>query len=204
MLNSWSKQLLLTLLLAMPVALYLFLQSFGENEYQIPILFEDGIVSPLPNCPNSEEPHLVKNFITEASCKIWDCTEVEGKLVVYSLYNNKCSTSQLVEVARVCNNFRDQPKFHVITIPIVPQPLTSEEISEIQLYGSNEERWSWWPYQPDVDQIVRCGFNLQQNCLSTEQVILVDSQSKIRGYYQATDPEEIDRLITEIHILLRD
>ena len=122
MLKSWSKPLLLMLLLGMPVALYLFLQNFGENEYQIPILFEDGIESPLPNCPNGKEPHLVKNFFTEAFCEIWDCTETEGKLVVYSLYSNKCSTSPLVEVARVCNNFRDQLKFHMITIPLVPRP----------------------------------------------------------------------------------
>ena len=36
----------------------------------------------------------------------------------------------------------------------------------------------------------------------TEQFILVDKQGYIRGFYDGTDPEEVDRLMAEVKILL--
>ena len=48
-----------------------------------------------------------------------------------------------------------------------------------------------------------CGFNLSLDCSSTEQAVLVDQNAQIRGYYRVGDTEELDRLVTEITILLK-
>jgi hypothetical protein len=37
----------------------------------------------------------------------------------------------------------------------------------------------------------------------TFDLVLVDNQNKIRGYYKTTDREEIDRLIVELEIILK-
>jgi protein SCO1/2 len=40
--------------------------------------------------------------------------------------------------------------------------------------------------------------------IHSEKLILVDQDRHIRGYYDGTDPKEVDRLILETKILLRE
>jgi hypothetical protein len=41
-----KKFIFLILTLAIPVSIFLFLKIFGNNEFEVPVLFEDG----LPGC----------------------------------------------------------------------------------------------------------------------------------------------------------
>ena len=37
--------------------------------------------------------------------------------------------------------------------------------------------------------------------IHTENIVLVDKKQRIRGYYDGTDPSEMDRLLEDIEIL---
>jgi len=52
---------------------------------------------------------------------------------------------------------------------------------------------------PDADYIKRCILLLK----APYDVVLIDDQKRIRGYYKASDREEIDRLIIELNIILK-
>ena len=43
-----------------------------------------------------------------------------------------------------------------------------------------------------------------QDFIHTEQFILVDKKKKIRGFYDGTDPEEIERIIKDIELLKKE
>ena len=44
----------------------------------------------------------------------------------------------------------------------------------------------------------------EQDFIHTEQFVLVDKQKRIRGYYDGTDLKEINRLISDIHLLKKE
>ncbi|MGI9549577.1 MAG: hypothetical protein ACR2MT_00145 [Aurantibacter sp.] len=198
------KALLLLLLLGMPVLLYLFLQGFGENQYQIPIFYQDGIISPIHGCSENLTPHSIDGFINEGPCSIWDCSQVNEKLIVFSLVGSECTNSVISEIARICNVFQDQPFFHAVSVSMSPNFSDDLIKTNAELYSLPKELWSLWSYHQAVNPLVKCGLNLDTNCQSAEQVVLVDNKYQIRGYYDATDPQEMDRLITEFKILLAE
>jgi protein SCO1/2 len=43
-----------------------------------------------------------------------------------------------------------------------------------------------------------------QDFIHTENFILVDRNRQIRGFYDGTDKQDINRLIQDIHILLKE
>lgn len=49
--------------------------------------------------------------------------------------------------------------------------------------------------------------NFFKNCVlllpSADDIVLIDYQNRIRGYYRSSDREEIDRLLVEISIILK-
>jgi protein SCO1/2 len=46
--------------------------------------------------------------------------------------------------------------------------------------------------------------NLEDKFVHTDKFVLVDKQGHIRGFYNGTDPLEIDKLILEIKVLLSE
>ncbi len=204
MLTKWIKALLLLLLLGLPVASYLFLQSFGENKYEIPIFYEDGIPDPLPECAENQKPHLIDRFVDEGPCQPWNCSDIDGKLVVFSFIKKGCTTTHLSEIARVCNNYSDQILFQAVTVLLDPKVSGEAHDRYNSLYDLSHGIWSLWPYHATVASLVQCGFNLSMDCNSSEQVVLVDNLFQIRGYYLASDPQDMDRLVTEITLLLME
>jgi protein SCO1/2 len=40
--------------------------------------------------------------------------------------------------------------------------------------------------------------------IHSDRFVLVDGKGRIRGYYSGTDPDEVDKLIKDIKIILRE
>ena len=180
------------------------LRSFGENKYEIPVYFLEGISEQLPGCVQGEIPHSLNAYLPQELCKIWNCSDIKGKHTIISLIKSDCKDEVISQVARICNIFREEPSFHAITLPldsIVNQNMLHQQR---KLYTLPEDQWSWWDYQEGTDHLVRCGLNLTNDCSSVKKVILIDQKSRIRGIYAITDVEEVDRLVTEYRILLSE
>ena len=181
---------------------YLFLRSFGENKYEIPIYYQDGIYEQLPGCSRGEKPHSLSTFLQKDLCKIWDCSDLTGKHTIISLIKSDCKEEVISQVARISNIFREEPSFHALMLPL--DSIANQKLlhQQRELYALPEELWSWWSYQEGTDQLLRCGLNLTNDCSSINKVILIDQDYRIRGIYTITDVEELDRLVTEFRILL--
>ena len=196
------KALLLILILGIPVLLYLFLQSFGENQYQVPVMYVEGMVDPKEGCPEGTKPHTLDHLIKQGPCDLWHCSQLEGKMVLFSFMKADCNSESLSQVIRVCNQYKNIPSFLAVTISLDQQADSGIIRDFARQYSIQSEVLAWWSFHEATPLVMHCGFNLEMDCSVTQKAVLLDPQSRIRGYYQLDDPQEIDRLVTEIAILL--
>ncbi len=199
-----TKVALLIATLALPVVLYLFLRNFGENQYQVAIIYEEGITDPLEGCPATHDAQLSDFSFIDAEQAKGSFSEQTGRIYVFSFMQKGCDPQGKVlnEVARVANDFRDDLRVGVISMQVDTSHAVESWLELKSTYSLRSDNWNLWQV-PDAPSIVRCGFNLDiENCEAAQQLVLLDGLLRIRGVYQAGDLEEVDRLITELEILL--
>jgi len=161
-----SKKLIyLVLALLLPIAVFIFLRTFGKNEFSIPVYYEQGVSEVVqPNCNYTYPvPYSIPDSVLQRSG--WT---KESPVAVFV-----ADTSKVVKV----NLKRLQEEF---------------DASDFQLLIPSEEN-------SIQDHWYACFFFLKKPW----SVVLIDSEKRIRGYYAPTSREEMDRLIVEMKILLK-
>ena len=150
------------------------------------------------DCPDGQGSHRVKDYI-DTSSGLDNIFNRESLLVVGFAQSN-CEANVLAALARVCNQFKQREDFSALTI--AGDSLASRESQQQlkQSYLIPDGIWTWHNYR-NITDLINCGFNLEIDCGLSQQLVLLDKNSQIRGYYQVDDSEELDRLITEINIL---
>lgn len=198
------KGALLIAILALPVGLYLFLQSFGENQYSVPVIYQGGIQNPLEGCPATEDASLPDFPYTDSEQHVGSFSDHKGRLYVVSFLQSSCDPEDRIlnEVARVANSYRDDQRVGAISLLLSDSYPLERWKTVRDNYGLSGDQWNLWRVEAPLS-LVRCAFNLEtENCNAAQQLILLDGQLRVRGIYQALDLEEVDRLITEMEILL--
>lgn len=200
--TKFQKTGVLALMLALPVLLWLFLKFFGQNQFDIPLYYPNGLDS-LTNCNNTTAPHQVSQLSLEnlQGASI-DERALSGQAsIIYFLPDNCTDTCLLVleELAKLQKVFEAQSSVQILTIGSTDDPAALQSLS--QRYRAQPEEWRFLIGATPV--IKRCQFALPFPKMSTNQtLVLVDSSRRIRGYYAGTEPDEVDRLTVEIKILL--
>jgi protein SCO1/2 len=187
-----TKWIFLIILLALPVLIYLFLQSFGKNKFDIPIYYEAGLETVLEGCDtvSTDTTYLV----THTS------NSLLGRSVVYGFITGTgYSTEEVNNIQTFMNRYMDSTQ-------VVFVPLTSD-IMLTQTFGfegvatyvvSRENILSYARCELQVD----LEYDMDTKRFINNQLVLCDNQRRIRGYYKINELKEIDRLNTELEILL--
>lgn len=213
--SLWKTGLLL-IILVIPVFIYLFLQSFGSNSYAIPIFYEEGVVSSLPNCEFTDGQHYIPDFKLTSQDEAHITEEVlENNITVVDFFFTSCPDICPVmssELSRVQEVFKNKKLVNILSFtvdPIYDNPSVLKRYAEE--FDADTAQWKFLTGEKEIIySLARCGFLLpvedgdgsKEDFIHSEKIILVDQQKRIRGYYDGTDREDIDRLITEINILL--
>ena len=173
------KSILLLAMLAFPVLIYLFLQGFGRNEFDIPVYHAEGVDGQPGGCGGAESdmfgvPHWVDD----------DTLVLVGKsAVVYAIMPDDS-----IDLVTIKNNLQ----------------------SFFSRYG-DDQRVRWYELRGPRQRLIhyaRCALRLDvthdtlTNTLFGNQLVLVDDQRRIRGYYDPLDAKELDRLSVELQILI--
>lgn len=193
------KILILTSILLAPGAIYIFLQSFGQNEFDLPLFSEDGSNGDLdPKVFSFEELYDSDGIKVDEDCFASDIVVLE---FISSQSDQKKRDFQ---IKRISDIFKDEKSVRIIRIFVgenhagsvvlgsADQPL--ENIS--LLYTGDIEISKMIPYIFSTDESP--GSSTEYN-----KMILLDNKKRVRGSYSIYDFEEIDRLILEIKILLK-
>ncbi len=211
------KIMVLICILLIPVAIIVFLRSFGENNYEIPVMFEQGIQDPFGTCNYAEgEQHYIPDFSFVAQdSSIVGRDQMEGKITIVDFFFTSCPSICPImsnEMERVQDSFRNEDRVQIYSISIDPDYDTPAVLADYsQKYNAFPGKWHFLNGPKDQTyDLVRCGFALPiadghdnpDDFVHSDKFVLVDDQGRIRGYYSGTTREGVDLLILETKILL--
>lgn len=173
-----KKFIYLFLALALPGLIFWFLKMFGKNEFTIPIYFEQGIKSDSICNMNMTGVYTVPDSTFEI---VGIRKEESVKLVVIYPFIK----DDLSEIIRVSDKYKAD-NVETVVVSGIPNNPTSE-LRRIFL---------------DYDRfgvVVYCLLRMEEPW----SVVMIDEQNHIRGYYDGARRDEMDRLDTELSILLK-
>ncbi len=203
--KSIRKVGILLALLAVPVLVYFFLRNFGQNHYEVPVYYTDGVAA--TGCPATSQPHQVPSISLQQADDSQSPgeTTLDNRLSVIYLFSSPCDSAcqqVLEELARVQDVFEKEE-----TVQLMAVSGSEAEIPSLrnlaQKFNSRSAQWKFLTgSRQEVQVLAHCGLLLDEQKGVVHPVVLIDGERRIRGYYTGTDAAEIDRLILEIRILL--
>jgi hypothetical protein len=153
-----QKAIFLFLALLLPIGIFIFLRTFGKNEFDVPAFHQDKVTA-VAGCTFAHQaPYSLPD-------SVMSIVEQSGKNDLYLV------------------NFTDGISGRI------KQEVKHKEISFIDGNSSALSN----------DKIKKCVLLIP----ASEDMVAIDKNGKIRGYYTSTDREEVDRLLLEIEILLK-
>lgn len=197
------KLFFLLILLATPVVIYLFLQLFGDNYYEVPVYYE-VIPEDTLNCHFPSGPHKVSGFAAQDLTGDSVQVDLSGGLTVLAFLSAVCEDTCLQkfnQLARVQGIFQEEQRVRIVTLVTGELPADGGSFAPSgPAIGA-----SWQFVQLDDDRLknfITCQLVMSDSPESLHTMVLIDKNGRIRGYYNGLDLEETDRLVLEVRILL--
>ncbi len=213
------KHILLVVLLILPVCFFFFLQIFAKNHYDLPIFYPTDSTKNA-NGKWDKTYHKIRDFsFTNQDNKPFGQKNLLGKVYVVDFFFTKCGNPTLcprmsTEMKRVQDAFKNEPNFNIVSITVDPENDTPKTLQEYaKKYEANTQQWHFLTApKKDIYHLAYHDFKINAGEETTNNVtpefmhatkfILVDTQGRIRGYYDGTSREEVDKMMVEAKILL--
>ena len=219
------QTILLGLLLLVPVLAFLFLYGFGRNHYALPTYLPeraDSVRTSVGGWQRDTVFHRVRPFQvrTTGGRHLASTALGKGLYLVQFYAPGEAGASAGRALARLQEHFRPEPRVRMLTL--VPAEATAaatdaklEKLSE--QYGTIAGKWIMGSLSADsLRQLAQYEFGqaalrpehfpfkpaTEPGNLLPARLLLIDDAQHVRGYYDAADKYEVERLITEINVLL--
>jgi len=198
------------------ITIYLFYNAL-KPEKSLPI-FNPADVNPElvdSTIQYKSKYHTIANFsFVNQNAKIITQKNYEGKIYVADFFFTTCGsicpkmTTNLVEVQKA---FLNNPKVMILSHSVLPDV---DDVAKLKAYalknGVNDVKWNL--VTGDKAAIYRMArksyLAVKQgkpdelyDMVHTENFVLVDDKKRVRGFYDGTKKEEIQRLIADINWL---
>jgi protein SCO1/2 len=220
------QTILLGLLLLVPVLAFLFLYGFGSNHYALPTYLPeraDSVRTAGGGWQRDTVYHRIQSFRLRGAGGRYVSSDVlgQGIYILQVLTPGEAGAQATRAMARLQEKFRREPRVRLATLAAVPstQPAAAsaqlEKLSE--QYGTISGKWFVLAATPDSLQHLG-QYELGLTTLRPEhlpfrpatepatlpagRLLLIDHDQHVRGIYDGTDIHEVERLITEINVLL--
>ncbi|UOQ78112.1 SCO family protein [Hymenobacter sp. 5516J-16] len=210
-----QQVLVLGLILLVPVLAFLFLKSFGTNRYALPTFLPDRVDSTqvAGKWQRDTVYHQIGGFrLASQSGREVTGEELQRKgLYVANFFFTTCPgacprvTSQLV---RVQEKFRQEPRVALASFTVDPAHDSVAVLARYaEEYGAIAGKWFFLTGDKTVatrlaTEEFRLAPSIDPGSLHSQQVFLVDRAGHVRGRYDGTSERDVNRLITEIEVLL--
>lgn len=220
--NNKSKKgqaIILVLILVLPVLFYAFLQIFGKNEFVELDVLNPSVEGCQPNLGDSV--HLIPSFsfTNQSGNQISDET-VSGKIYVagfFDLQNADTARKIMTAFERVQERFKSDKELKLLLHTFNPKSDSLEVLQQYaNQYKANPEQWFFLTGDStSLNNQLRCGYLPFSTYEDKERVytfsaddfqphlfILIDRDKQIRGYFDALIRTEVDRMMSEIDLLM--
>jgi protein SCO1/2 len=221
------QTLLLGLLLLVPVLAFLFLYGFGSNHYALPTYLPeraDSVHLAGGGWQRDTVFHQVRPFRLRGVGGRYVASSTLGNgLYVVQVFTQGAVSAQVArEMARIQEKFRPDQRVRLASL-VELTPGATASVVDAQLeklseqYGTISGKWFFLGTPADtLQQLARYEFGLttlrpehlpfrpatEPATLSAGRLLLIDHEQHVRGIYDGTDIHEIERLITEVNVLL--
>jgi len=180
---------ILLVTLAIPALLFIFLHGFGENRFNVPVYYENGVDSTFADCSWSH-PFRVSEF---------------NKRVILNRHISLIGFAENISydpdyLNRITVDFENFPNVQTV---LIAKSDSLEVLSKTELAGLSNKKLLL-SYATNFDELLACSFVINRLKVNTLPLVLIDGDRRIRGYYQLPDDEEFDRLIAELNILIEN
>jgi protein SCO1/2 len=197
------KKFVLFLLIGLPVIIFLFLKFFGVNQHDIPVFYTQGVDTTFTSCNFGAAPHYVPQFTFGATTQPQK-NNFDGNVIYYLSQADNSTTSQKIknELRRIEAMHSDWDRLNIVLLR--PNSSGEEEKSEMREIENSLIIYMGVADSTSIKQFARCGLILDFDYTDVQinnTLVLVDEQRRIRGYYDALDLDEVDRLMLELKIL---
>jgi len=162
--------------------------------------------------------HRIADFsFTNQNGKTITQKDYEGKIYVADFFFTTCKsicpkmTTNLVDVQKA---FLDNPKVKLLSFTVMPDIDSVSVLKEYaKINGVNDSKWNLVTGDKKaIYTMARKSYLAVKqgkpdelyDMVHTENFVLVDSKKRVRGFYDGTKKEEIQRLIEDINWLLED
>lgn len=175
-----QKIIIIISVLLAPVFVFLFLKKFGQNEFELPVYYPEG--NPIAKCSRGIQHH---KFSLETLNK----NNIELPVLIY------VPAAQQNEYYSDLNNV-------LAKYPGVNLRALIIEGNSVHQEGRQSLRFDSLSLLNFINCELILGEDRYLKQPVTNKYVLIDGERNIRGYYDCTDLEEIERLDVELDILL--
>ncbi|MGA1380430.1 MAG: SCO family protein [Schleiferiaceae bacterium] len=144
--------------------------------------------------------------------------DVAGKVRVVSYFFTTCPTicvDMAAGLRRVQDEFSGDKRLRILSHTAMPD---YDSVPLLADYGDRNgcDPAQWWLLTgtpEELNRLARTSYFAvleegqgwdEHSFIHTENLVLVDAQGRLRGYYDGTDPKAVDQLIKDIPLLLPD
>ncbi len=194
------KILILIVTLGLPVGIYLFLQAFGENKYELPVFPETAIED--SDCGDMVTPYVIKRLVCDGE----EVVELGEYHYLFHFPDSemRIQPEEINEMRRVLEE-TSELSLRLITFADTTQMAAWEGVSS----QVSEKYWIVTSAcERGIEQMKDCQLLFVLADLpgsrTKSKVALVDSNGRVRGHYSASDRKETDRLILELNVLAQE
>ena len=212
---------MLGLLLLVPVLVFLFLSRFGTNHYALPLLLPDRVVSTRTAGGEWQRDtvfHQIRPFrlLSSAGSEMSSVELNKGAYVAQFYESDEASPLVARQLLRVQEKFRQDARVRVLSFVVNPGPRPAVTLQQMaEQYGTVAGKWFFLTgpadtmrallhdeYRYDVPYQRTIKGHVVTALPAPGRLLLLDRNNRLRGVYDGRDGREIDRLLTEINVLL--
>ncbi|WP_343747310.1 SCO family protein [Fluviicola sp.] len=166
--------------------------------------------------------HTIQEFsFTDQNGLAYGSKDLKGKVYVAEYFFTTCGTicpRMNAEMQRVQEAYKGVDRFKILSFTVDPE---TDSVAQMKIYadghGADSKQWHFLTgKKTDLYKLARRSFfvlkpaeaanqgDVGSDFIHTNYFVLVDTQKRIRGYYDGTDSREVDKLIGDIRKLLEE
>jgi protein SCO1 len=211
------KAIYLLLVILLPASIYFIMTTGKHNMLSLPVYGnKDASVTIVDGKEVIDTIyHTLPAFsFTNQHNKTVSSADFEGKIMVANFFFTTCPTicpKMTSGLVHAREKLKDYPQIIFISHTVDPENDTIEALAAYAKRARADENWHF--VTGDKQEIYSHAVNgfmigAQEDVLApggflhSELIVLVDKSGRIRGYYDGTELQELNRLIDEVKVLI--
>ncbi len=212
-----KKIIILSAIFIFPLLAFFFLHFFSKTELKkLPFFTPESTECPA-NLEGDTLHHILPFKLIDQNGKTFTRDNLKGKITVVDFIFTRCPNiciNMSSEMVRIQDSFSGSNDIALLSHTIDPENDSVPVLKGYaQKYGADENLWSFVTGAKDsLYHLAKCSYFIvaSQNGGKVEdfnhsdKFILIDKSGRIRGFYSGIVKEDVDKLITEMHLLRKE